>query len=415
MEQNLQQPKKWGYTWVIVALCCLMVTIALGFCSSSKSIYISPVCEANGLARSAFSLSDTTRYITTALVNIFFGTLIYKFGAKKLILGGLTSLFCSMLTYSLADNVVGFCLGGALLGLGLSFTTTTMVGAVVNTWCQKSKGTIMGLALACNGIGGAVSIQILTPIIAKGVYGYRNAYRLVAVCLVVVFVLILLFFRNQPEKKPVSPETVQKKPRTDYRSILKTPYLYPAALCIFFTGMVLQSIHGITAPLLEDAGMQKALVANVLSVSSLLLFCSKFGVGFLYDKTGLRITTLICFSSSIVSCALLILVANTASGPLAFAYSFFSALALPLETIMLPIYARELFGDKRFNEALGIFVSFNTAGYALGSPLGNLCYDVFGSYHVALYISAGLMLFTLILLHIVISVARKKQAAEAEA
>ena len=56
MEQNLQQPKKWGYTWVIVALCCLMVTIALGFCSSSKSIYITPVCEANGLARSAFSL-----------------------------------------------------------------------------------------------------------------------------------------------------------------------------------------------------------------------------------------------------------------------------------------------------------------------------------------------------------------------
>lgn len=415
MEHDLQQPKRSGYTWVIVALCCLMVMIALGFCSSPRSIFISPVCEANGIARSAFSLSDTARYVTTALVNIFFGTLIYKFGAKKLILGGLVSLICSMLTYSMASSVPGFCLGGMLLGLGLSFTTTTMVGAVVNKWCKKSKGTIMGIALASNGIGGAIAIQLLTPIIAKDVYGYRNAYRLVAVCLVVVFVLILLFFRNQPEKKPISPETVQKKPRADYKSILKTSYLYPAAICIFFTGMVLQSIHGITAPLLEDAGMDKSLVANVLSVSSLLLFCSKFGVGFLYDKTGLRKTTSICFGSSLVSIVLLVLVSNTASGPLAFVYSFFAALALPLETIMLPIYARELFGDKRFNEALGIFVSFNTAGYALGSPLANLCFDLSGSYHISLYISAGLMILSLTVMHIVIGISKKAQTAATEA
>ena len=86
---------------------------------------------------------------------------------------------------------------------------------------------------------------------------------------------------------------------------------------------------------------------------------------------------------------------------------------------MLPIYARELFGEKRFNEALGIFVSVNTAGYAVGAPLSNLFFKIFGNYNVFLYITIALMSMALILVHIIITVAKKQQrmaalAAEAE-
>ena len=133
--------KKWqsstSYRWVIVSVCCLMVLTVLGFCSSSKSIYISPVCEALGISRSAFSINDSCRYIATAVVNIFFGALISKFGAKKLILAGFVSLITSMLIYAQSTNIIGFYIGGIFLGVGLSWTTTTMVGSVVNKWCKK--------------------------------------------------------------------------------------------------------------------------------------------------------------------------------------------------------------------------------------------------------------------------------------
>lgn len=402
--------KKIEYQWAIVALCCLMVMTVLGFCSSSKSIYISPVCTALGISRSAFSFNESARYITTSVVNMFFGVLIYRFGAKRLICCGFVSLIASMLIYFFSTSVFGFLAGGVLLGLGISFTTTTMVGAVINKWCKKNKGSIMGLVLASNGIGATIAIQVLSPIIHNGdAFGYRSSYRLSALILTVVLILILIFFKNAPQKSEVSTDTpLPQKERPDYKAVLKTPYLYPAALFIFIAGMVLQSVYGIAAPLFEDSGISSNNVANILSLSSMLLFVTKFGVGFIYDKTGVRHTSTICYSSAIIAVALLLLVSESSNLLLAYGYTAFVALALPLETIMLPIYARELFGEKRFNEALGIFVSINTAGYAVGAPLANLCFDLFGNYNICLYISIALMLLALCTVHIVLCVAKRK-------
>ena len=59
-----------------------------GFCSSSKSLYISAITEALSISRSTFSINDSCRYIATSIVNLFFGVLIGRFGARKLIAAG---------------------------------------------------------------------------------------------------------------------------------------------------------------------------------------------------------------------------------------------------------------------------------------------------------------------------------------
>ena len=167
------------YKWVIVFISCLMVFCVLGFCSSANSMYITPITEALNISRASYSVTTGVRYITTALVNIFFASLIYRFGEKKMIIAGFASLIMSTFIYSISTSVMVFALGSIFLGIGLSFTTTAMVGTVVNKWCAKNKGTIMGIALASNGIGAAIARVILTPIINSGdPFGYRNAYRI---------------------------------------------------------------------------------------------------------------------------------------------------------------------------------------------------------------------------------------------
>lgn len=42
------------YRWVIVAASFLMVFVCLGFCSSSKSLYLAAITEALGIKRSLF-------------------------------------------------------------------------------------------------------------------------------------------------------------------------------------------------------------------------------------------------------------------------------------------------------------------------------------------------------------------------
>ena len=85
------------YRWVIVAASFLMVFVCLGFCSSSKSLYLAAITEALGIKRSLFSINDSCRYIATAVVNLFFGTLCARFGRKRLIAAGFACLIASML------------------------------------------------------------------------------------------------------------------------------------------------------------------------------------------------------------------------------------------------------------------------------------------------------------------------------
>ena len=106
----------------------------------------------------------------------------------------------------------------------------------------------------------------------------------------------------------------------------------------------------------------------------------------------------------------LVFVNNSATGViLAMFYAIFVSLALPLETIMLPIYAADLFGERSYNKTLGIVVSVNTAGYALGAPMMGVCFDLTGSYRSGFIIAICLMLATIALIQIVITAANREK------
>ena len=410
----MKQKIKFDYKWVIILLSGLMVMTVLGFCSSPRGIFITPICDALGIKRSAFSINSSCRYIATSVVNIFFGTLIAKFGAKKLISAGYISLMISMLLYAYGENVFVFYFAGMFLGIGLSWTTTTMVGAIVNKWCHENKGTIMGIVLASNGIGAAIAIQVLSPIIKSSAFGYRNAYKLIVLILFIVLVLILLFFKNTPNKVQEN-KTVNNDKKDIYVGLtfseaIKKPYFYLALFCIFVSGMILQSITGISTPLFNDVGLDKNYIATVLSIHSVFLTIAKFSTGVIYDHFGLKKTSSLCFICGIISMALLLNVTSTKAGNVfAMIYTIMASFALPLETIMLPIYARELFGEVSFNKILGIFASVNTAGYALGEPIANICYDITGKYNIAIYISCILMTIAAFVMMYVIKQANKEK------
>ncbi len=415
MVENRVSWREKNQKWINVIVCAFMILVSLGFCSSNKDLYMKAITSANEIPRSVYSLAYSCRFIATSITNIFFGYLVYKFGTKKLILSGFVFLIASTLTNSLANNVFLFYLAETLSGIGFSFCGTAMVGGIVNRWCKENTGTIMGAVLAVNGIGGAIAAQIVSPIINQSSFGYQNAYRLVSCILVFAMVLIVIFFKEKPRNEADdTPAPSKKKKRgrqwvgVDYAVVTKKAYFYGAAICIFLTGLVLQGVGSIRAPHYSDIGIDAAYIATIASVSSLCLTGSKFLAGFMYDKIGLRKTITICCGAACVYMLMMGFANNTASGRvMAMACGFFAAVALPLETIMLPLYAADLFGEKSYNKILGIFVSFNTAGYAVGSPLINSFYELFGNYRLIIFVMAGLMAIVMIALQFVISGAHK--------
>ena len=393
-----------------------MIMITLGFCSSTKSLYLDVVTKALNIDRSLFSLNDTCRFVANAIVNLFFGSLISKFGTKKLMLAGITCLCAAMILYATATNLWMFYLGGVFLGVGFSWTGTTMIGCVINKWCRENRGTIMGAVLAANGIGGTIAIQLLSPIIEAGGEHYRNAYVISAIAVLTVGLLVLIFMREAPKNTAHSTSHTKKRGRgapwvgIPFAQIKRLPYFYITLVCIFLTGFCLQGIGGIAKAHMRDIGLSPEYVAFALSFHSLMLAGFKFLTGFIYDKFGLRFTASMCSITASIVIFLLGMITNSTLGMfIAMIYSIFSALALPLETIMLPIFASDLFGDASYEKILGIFVSVNVTGYALGAPIVNLCYDLCNTYVPILFICAAIMLMITVTLQFTITKAHAMQ------
>lgn len=419
MEKEIQKDSKFNYSWVILGICFLMIAASLGFCSSGRNLYLTAITSALDIPRGAFSLTNTIRFITSTIVNLFFGKLISRFGSKKLICAGFLFLIGFALINAFATSLYVFYIGSIFLGIGLSWTGTTMVSSIINIWCKKNKGTITGAVLAANGLGGAIAVQIISPIIFQegNPFGYRSSYLLVSCILAVVLFLIILFYRECPKGETVPDISSSRKKRKargegwsgiEYSQAVKKPYFYVSVFCVFSIGMILQGLGGIGLPHMYDIGFKPEFVAIISSIGSICLTFTKVSVGFMYDRIGMRLTTNISLFCAFYSLLGLIALQDTQVGhAIALSRCFIGSFATPLETVMLPLFAAEFFGNKDFDKFVGIFVSANYAGFAIGSPLGNLCYDLFGSYIKAFYIFGILLIIVTVAMQYVLYAAKR--------
>ena len=77
---------------------------------------------------------------------------------------------------------------------------------------------------------------------------------------------------------------------------------------------------------------------------------------------------------------------------------------------MLPLYTSGMFGQKSYSRILGLVVSINTAGYAVGAPLLNAVFDRVGSYRPALWAGAALMLLITISFQFILNTAHRHRS-----
>jgi len=420
MRKGLDMANKPWYKWVILVVCFMMEFICLGFCSSNAGLYLTAITSALGFERSLFSLNTSFRYIVSILLSLCFGSLVQKFGTKKLVYAGLLSLIVSTALYAFANELYQFYLAGALLGAGVILTGSTMAGAIIRQWFDKDVGKYTGIALSANGIGGAVAAQIISPIINNGdPFGYRGAYVLSALVVVAFSAVIVIFFKES-EGKTLAVSKAKKSAAwegLEYSQVRKKGYFYLTAAMVFLSGICLESIPNTGIAHLTDSGIDAEYVAAVVSVSSLILTVAKIVIGILYDKKGLRFTVFMCHSMMFVAYALIIFADATPFGKFAgMAAMVLSRLALPLETVMIPLMSGDMFGNKALVSVMGVLVAVKSAGSCIDAPLCNLVFDLTGSYN-PIYIFFGvLMVVVAVLFQFVITAAYKdKKLLETQA
>lgn len=416
--------KRFAYKWVILVVCFLMVFVCLGFCSATKSLYLGAITKYLNIPRSLFSISDTCRFVSSAIVNLFFGTLMYKYGVKKMTAVGFLALIASTLIYAFSTSIYVFYIGGVLLGIGVTFTSTTMTSSVIRRWFDKDIGKYTGIVFAANGVGGALAAQILDPIInneagfnllGRHFQGYQTSYLLVVVLLVFFGIAVVTLLR-EPKNVPLPAPTKKKAARgstwvgIDYTTAKKSPYFYITILVVFLTGFSLQGVYGTYKVHMTDIGMNKTYITNIFSFFSLMLTASKILVGIIYDRLNLRRVMIICQGASVAAFIILAtLTASTLGNVMSIVFALIFALALPLETLVVPLIANDLFGSKDYDKILGFLIAANYTGCALSGPFINIFADIGWGYKPGLLILSGIMALALLIMQFAINKAWKKK------
>ena len=397
-----------------------MELLCLGFCSSNPGLYTKAVTEALGIKRSLFSLTTSVRYIVQTVTALSFGTMVNRFGVRKMATAGLVSLGLSVLCRALAENIYHLFIGTALWGFGMVFSGGTMAGTIVRRWFKQDIGKYTGIVMSANGIGGAIAAQIITPIINNGeTFGYRKAYLLSAAITLLVSIVVVLFLRENPSNSVPQPYTKAKKKARgtmwtgiEYSVVKRKPYFYAAVVLVFLTGISLQSIGTISVVYLEDLGMPSQYIATTATVSSLCLTFTKMLVGITYDKRGLRFTLLMCQLAACTAFVLKAMMTNSVAGMvMAMVATILTTFATPMETVMIPLLSNDLFGAISYAEVLGVFLAANSLGLCLGSPLADLYFDTFGTYRPCFWFFTALMVLVVIGYQFIIRAAYKDKNA----
>ena len=412
------------YKWVILILCFLMEFICLGFCSSNTGLYTKAVTEALYIKRSAYSLSSSIRYAVQMLVALQFGTLVNRFGVKKLACVGMLSLTASTALRAYAMQVYHLYISSVFWGIGIVFAGGSIAGTIIRRWFHQNVGRYTGIVMSANGMGGAAAAQIVSPLINNGeVFGYRKAYLLSAVIAFAISIIIIFFMREQPADNAASSDAGGKKqPKgvlwkgIPYETVKKRPYFYVAAALVLITGISLQSVGNVSLVYMADVGMAPGFIATTATAHSLGLTFSKVLVGVTYDKRGLRTVLLLCLSAAMLGFLLNAVLTNSVAGlVMAMTATVLHAFAMPLETVVIPLMSNDLFGSASYTKVLGIFMAMNSLGLCLGSPLGDLCFDIFGTYKPCFWFFIVLLFGVVVCYRFVIRAAyRDKETVLAE-
>lgn len=411
------------YPWVIVAAGFLMVLFGLGFGSFSRSTYLKVVTEQMNLSRGIFSFSDSIRNFVTAFLSLYFGKFLLRFNLRKMIAGGFLSLIVSFVFHATATGYAHFFIGGIFLGIGLSWTTTTVVGVLVERWFEGNTGTVTGLILAANGIGGFFAENVLNRI----VYGFdlslsvsearwRLGYWVTAAVFAVTGFFIFLLIRNDPSDLGIE-KTVLKGKKKDknkkmffdgiaFHQAVRKPYFYLILFSIFCNGFMLQAMVTVAKPHMQDVGINMGVIVNIFSVYAFVLVATKVLTGVLFDRYGLLVVYAICGIGAVAALICLIL-QNPNELIYTYLYILFAPISLPLETVMIPIFAKGLFGLKDFTKIMGVLFSVNTFGMAIGTSGLNLIYDFLGSYNIGLKVILVLFIVSFFVGLIAIKMATK--------
>lgn len=383
-EQGKKRP---FYGWYIVAASFLIMFCSIGIVNNCSGLYIKPVCQDMGFSRGAMAVNMTILAACQMVVALFGGKIFVKFNVRSIMRVSSITLGAAYFCYSFINSLPMYYLLSVVVGFSMGGIAAMPLSLLIGNWFRQKRGFAIGMAFMGSGIGGMLFSPLAGRLITT--VGWRSTYRVLGlVALGVLVPVCWLVIRTKPADLGLLPYGQSSQGGAeafDHRGMTVQQALHTGrfwALCLVTAvgNISLCALNQNVTPHLSDQGYSLTTAANISAVMLGGLACGKMLLGWLYDKLGPRLATLLANCCTVLGVTGALFCRFPAM-ILAIILGF--SLGNAFGSVANPIIVQSMYGRKNYSGILGIVTACNNlAGVFTPVMIGSV-YDHFGSYSPA--------------------------------
>ncbi len=400
---------KLHYAWIVAAVTFLILLATAGV-RATPAIFMVPLEREFGWTRAAISGAIAINIALFGLIGPFAASLMSRYGLRRIVLAALALVATSVGVSSRMHTPWQLTLfWGVLVGTGTGVTALVLAAVIVTRWFDERRGLVLGILSAANATGQLVFLPLLAHVVTS--HGWHSATYVVSGAAAAVFVIALVWLRDQPSDVGLLPygATGAPPPAQPAESVARSPLrgLFWAARSrefwilagsFFVCGASTNGLIGThLIPACMDHGIPEVTAAGLLAAMGVFDLVGTTASGWLTDRYNSRL--LLFGYYGLRGLSLLFLPFALASQ-----HIWLSGFAVfyGLDWIATVPPTVRLTADAFGSENVGVVYGWIGASHQLGASLAALTAGVIrtslGDYRVAFWLSGGLCLVAAALL-----------------
>jgi len=365
----------------------------------SFGVFFAPVLDEFGWTRAATSGGFSLTWVFTGLLSIVVGRLNDKFGPRLIMtiagfLVGLGYLFMSQL-----NSIWQLYLYYGLISIGMSAVSVPTLSTVAR-WFVKMRAFMTGIVLAGTGI----ALMVIVPAANQAIlsYGWRKAYIIVGIVVIVIVVIAAQFLRQDPYQSGKLPYGYDGTSTSAsgagtyglfFREALLTNQVWLISLVYFCTYFIYSIFLVHTVIYATGKGFSSAQAVAIMAFLGGGGIAGRMLMGIFADRIGNKQAMVLSAGLMMVTLFWLLMAKD-----LWMLFLFGVVFGFGhggMATMVSPIVAN-VFGMRSHGIILGLVFFSDTVGGATGPFLAGYIFDVTSGYHLAFFLCAILGVVNLI-------------------
>jgi len=376
-----------GSVWVTLA-------IASGLYFSFPIFFVA-LFEEFGWSRGATALAFSISSITQGLLSPVVGTLVDRFGPRRVILSGTFVLGAACLLGSRVGSLWAlYLITGVLSAVGVCAVSWVPSGALIARWFAERRGSMMGIAFSGMGAG----VLLMGPLaqwLIDG-YGWRAAYLVLGAGTLAVLVPIAWFgIRDAPAASAprrgdaVPPAPAPGDAAREIGAALQTRAFWALFFAYLCTPLAVFPVVTHQVAFAVDQGWPRQFVAGIFGLTGFMSVVGRIVFGFAADRIGRAQSASLSYACTALGTLALLSLERWHHAASLYVYALLFGAGFGARGPIITAMASELFPGRQFGRIYGALSLGNGIGGALGPWLGGAIFDVTGSYRTAFLLASG--------------------------